>query len=221
MAHSSTVEDYLKHLYLQQQAHRDQLVPTGKVARALGVTPGTATVMIKTLAESGLVEHEPRAGAKLTDKGQRLALHVLRRHRIIELFLVKTLEFDWSEVADEAEILEHAVSEKVLDRIDKLLGHPTVDPHGDPIPTATGEIARPRLQPLTECDGEQSVRIARVDDTDADFLRFADERGLTPGTTLTVEAVDSMADAVTIRPEGGQPMVVGSAAARRIFVRPN
>src|SRR4051812_8652868 len=137
-----TVENYLKQIYLEQQAAEDadELVPMGRLASVMGVVPGTATSMIKALADSGLVSYEPRGGAKLTRGGQQLALHVLRRHRLVELFLVKILGLDWSEVHDEAEELEHAISEKVLERIDRVLGHPSVDPHGDPIPSAKGKV---------------------------------------------------------------------------------
>src|SRR5215213_586226 len=127
---SSTVENYVKQLYLEQRAPR-QLVPMGRLAAAMGVVPGTATSMVKALSDAGLVEYEPRGGARLTRGGEQLALHVLRRHRLVEVFLVKVLGLDWSEVHAEAEELEHAISDKVLDKIDKLLGHPSVDPHGD------------------------------------------------------------------------------------------
>src|SRR5205809_1615114 len=149
---SSTVEDYVKQIYLEQlgAADRDDLVSMGRLAAAMGVVPGTATAMIKALADAGLVEYEPRGGARLTRGGERLALHVLRRHRLVELFLVKVLGLDWSEVHDEAEELEHAISDKVLDKIDKLLGHPSVDPHGDPIPTAKGKVSEERLAALPE-----------------------------------------------------------------------
>src|SRR5580765_6417701 len=131
---SVTVENYLKQLYLSQQEEPERLVAMGKLAGAMGVVPGTATTMVKALADSGLVSYEPRGGVRLTRAGEQLALHVLRRHRLIELFLVKFLDLDWSEVHAEAEELEHAVSDKVLEKIDALLGHPVVDPHGDPIP---------------------------------------------------------------------------------------
>ena len=111
----------------------------GKLATAMGVVPGTATTMMEALADSGLVAYEPRGGVRLTRGGARvLALHVLRRHRLVELFLVQVLGMDWSEVHPEAEELEHAISDKVLERIDTLLGHPSVDPHGDPIPPPRG-----------------------------------------------------------------------------------
>ena len=132
---SITVENYLKQLYLEQQNKPDELVSMGKLATAMNVVPGTATTMVKALADSGLVEYEPRGGVRLTRGGEQLALHVLRRHRLVELFLVKVLGLDWSEVHPEAEELEHAISEKVLEKIDTLLGNPSVDPHGDPIPS--------------------------------------------------------------------------------------
>src|SRR5215813_10975620 len=148
---SITVENYLKQIYLEQQQTTDELVPMGRLATAMGVVPGTATSMIKALADSGLVVYEPRTGARLTKGGEQLALHVLRRHRLLELFLVKVLGLNWSEVHTEAEELEHAISDKVLDRIDALLGHPSVDPHGDPIPTAKGKVSEERYQPLVDC----------------------------------------------------------------------
>src|SRR3954454_17612488 len=149
---SITVENYLKQLYLEQQNASEELVPMGKLASAMGVVPGTATSMVKALADSGLVSYEPRFGARLTKAGEQLELHVLRRHRLVELFLVKVLGLDWSEVHDEAEHLEHAVSEKVLERIDAFLGHPSVDPHGDPIPTSKGKVFPQKLQTLSECE---------------------------------------------------------------------
>src|SRR3954468_10456586 len=132
---SSTVENYLKTLYAEQQAAGGDLVPMGALAAAMNVAPGTATAMVKALADAGLADYEPRGGVRLTAKGEKLALHVLRRHRLGGLFLVEVLGLDWSEVDEEAEELEHAISDKVLDRIDALLKFPQVDPHGDPIPT--------------------------------------------------------------------------------------
>src|SRR5438034_298483 len=143
-----TVEDYLKALYAEQQrgtARGDGgLVAMGALALAMSVAPGTATAMVKTLAEAGLVDYEPRGGVRLSGKGEKLALHVLRRHRLVELFLVEVLGLDWSEVDPEAEELEHAISDKVMERIDWLLDHPQVDPHGDPIPSAKGTIPHRR-----------------------------------------------------------------------------
>ncbi|MEX2217028.1 MAG: metal-dependent transcriptional regulator [Phycisphaeraceae bacterium] len=219
--HSSTTENYLKHLLLLQQQQDDESpVSTGKLATSLEVTPGTATVMVKGLAESGLVDYESRGGVRLTRSGQKAALDVLRRHRLVELFLVRVLGLDWSEVHEEAEILEHAVSEKVLQKIDLMLGKPAFDPHGDPIPDARGRLADRRLLSLPECKEGQRVEVSRVDDQSPQFLRFAEGRGLTPGASLTIEAVDEVADAVTLRGKGGEPLVIGFAAAKKILVSP-
>src|ERR1044071_3228984 len=125
---TSTVEDYLKCILLEQR-DPESLVSMGQISAALKVAPGTVTAMVKTLADSGLVTYEPYSGVRLTPAGRTLAVHVLRRHRLLELFLVQIVGLDWSEVHPEAEQLEHAVSERVIDRIDELLGHPAVDPH--------------------------------------------------------------------------------------------
>jgi len=218
---TSTVEDYLKQLYLeQQQPGNSELVPMGKLANAMGVVPGTATSMVKALADSGLVTYEPRSGARLTKGGEQLALHVLRRHRLVELFLVKTLGLDWSEVHEEADKLEHAISEKVLDRIDALLDHPRVDPHGDPIPPAKGKMPGTRQMSLLECELRSPLRVARVIDQEPAFLQFVHRCGLSIGTTLTVQSRDPQAAAVSIEVAGKPPVALGSEAASKIFVEP-
>jgi DtxR family Mn-dependent transcriptional regulator len=213
---SSTVENYVKRLYMEQQRSADRLVPMGRLAEVMGVVPGTATTMVKALGEERLVHYEPRSGVRLTRSGEKLALHVLRRHRLLELFLVRVLGFDWSEVHDEAEVLEHAVSEKVLERIDELLGRPTTDPHGDPIPDAAGAVVHPRVRTLADLAAGQEVQIARVESEDPLFLKFADEHGLVPGNVVVIASRDPIADAVTLQAAGHQPVLVGTAAARRI-----
>src|SRR5213596_2200104 len=148
MLPSSTVENYLKAIYQGQSslAREQRRVPMGGVASALGVTPGTATTMVNALAESGLAEYEPYSGVRLTASGEKLAGLVLRRHRLVELFLVQVMGMSWAEVHDEAEQLEHVVSERLIERIDDMLGHPTHDPHGDPIPSPDGAIAARPLE---------------------------------------------------------------------------
>ena len=222
---SSTVENYLKQIYLLQQQDSDDLVSMGKIAALMGVVPGTATSMIKTLADSGLVSYEPRSGVRLTKGGEQLALHVLRRHRLVELFLVKTLGLDWSEVHAEAEELEHAISDKVLDRIDALLGHPSVDPHGDPIPPGkeggkVGKMPPAAHQSLMECDLKTAVRVARISDQEPAFLQFVNRCGLPPGTELSVRSRDPQAAAVVIATAGKANVTLGTAAAAKIFVEP-
>lgn len=215
---SSTVENYLKQIYLEQQAGKeDELVSMGKLASAMAVTPGTATSMIKTLSEANLVDYEPRSGVRLTHAGEQLALHVLRRHRLVELFLVKVLGLDWSEVHEEAEHLEHAISDKVLERIDKFLGHPSVDPHGDPIPTSKGKLPTPKLENLADVEAGRAVRIARVSDQEPGFLQFLHRSGLTPGVAVTVQGRDVNADSVVLKTKGGG-VTLGTGAASKIWV---
>src|SRR5258705_6700464 len=166
MLPSSTVENYLKAIYHGQSAltEHDGLVPMGSVASALGVTPGTATTMVKALAESGLADYEPYSGVRLTAAGEKLAGLVLRRHRLVELFLVQVMGMNWDEVHDEAEQLEHVVSERLIERIDDMLGHPTHDPHGDPIPTAEGAIANRNFDNLLTCPVGTPLRVMRIAD---------------------------------------------------------
>jgi len=158
---TSTVENYLKALFLLDPCAEKQ-VATGELAKSLHVTPGSATSMIKTLAEAGHVEHRPHYGVQLTERGRNLAIHVVRRHRIVELFLVQILGMDWSQVHDEAEQLEHVVSNEVIERMDALLGFPTVDPHGDPIPTAEGILPQRTLTQLASCNAGDCVSVERI-----------------------------------------------------------
>src|SRR4026209_1753954 len=153
MAQSQTVENYLKAIFQAQMAREssDPLVPMGQLATALGGVPGTATTMVKALADSGLAQYEPYVGVRLTPAGEKLAALVLRRHRLIELFLVKVMGMSWIDVHDEAENLEHAVSDRLIERIDEMLGRPQVDPHGDPIPDPEGTVDRREYDTLLTC----------------------------------------------------------------------
>ena len=213
---TSTVEDYLKSLFLLDPLAETKIA-TGDLAKALHVTPGSATSMVKTLAEAGLVEHRPHYGVKLTEAGRNLAVHVVRRHRIVELFLVQVLGMDWGAVHDEAEKLEHAVSNDVIERMDALLGHPTVDPHGDPIPNASGEIPRRALVQLASCKVGDYVSVARINDQDTEFLKFAEEYGLLLGATVTITSRNEHANSITLH-SGKQEVVLGLASAGRIEV---
>ena len=215
---TSTVENYLKHIYLQQHHFHNDLMPTGRLAQVMNVTPGTATSMVKTLADAALIDYEPRCGVRLTEAGQKLALRVLRRHRLIELFLVKTLKFDWSQVHDEAEELEHVISNRMLERIDEHLGHPTKDPHGDPIPSAAGTVHAIERHSLSDCVIGQPMRVMRVMDQQPSFLRFVDSHGLNPGVGLIVHERDEAADSVTIESVDGEHITLGTAAADKILV---
>lgn len=217
---TSTVEDYLKAILVEEQRRPGALVPTGRIAELLAVAPGTVTAMVKTLAESRLAEHEPYSGVRLTAAGRRLALHVLRRHRLVELFLVEAMGMNWSEVHAEAERLEHAVSDRLIDRMDEILGHPSVDPHGDPIPSAHGEVEEAELPSLTSCAVDAALRVARVTDQSGEFLRLVERAGLMPGSRVRVVDREEAADTVTLETEESEPMRLGFRAASKILVEP-
>ena len=219
---SSTVENYLKTIYKAQSAQQDRgrLVPMGHLAHALGVVPGTATTMVKALAESGMVEYEPYAGVRLTPAGEKLAALVLRRHRLMELFLVKVLGMSWAEVHEEAERLEHAASDQLIDRIDTMLGCPATDPHGDPIPDSSGSMVMRDYQTLLTCPLDAPVVLTRVTDQDATFLRFLEGNSLTPGQALRVETRDDAADQVVVRGKSDRQITIGMRAAAKLQVAP-
>lgn len=221
MLATSTVENYLKAIYLGVSSlsapHR--LLPMGQLATALGVAPGTATTMVKTLAESGLVEYEPYAGVTLTDAGQKLAALVVRRHRVIELFLVRVMGYRWDEVHEEAEQLEHVVSDRLIDRMDEMLGRPEVDPHGDPIPDAEGVVKPQAAQSLLTCPLHTRVTIMRVIDQDKSFLRFIESHDLKPGEAIEVEDRDAASDSVRVRGKDDQRITIGARAASKLLVQ--
>src|SRR6201988_560857 len=200
MLPSSTVENYLKAIFQGQTAltGSERLVPMGQVASSLGVPPGTATTMVKALSESGLAEYEPYSGVRLSAAGEKLAGLVLRRHRLGELFLVQVMGMSWTEVHEEAEQLEHAVSERLIELIDEMLGRPTHDPHGDPIPTAEGRLAALHLESLLTCPLDTPLKVTRITDQDPAFLRFIESNDLKPGQAIEVEQRDTAADSVRL-----------------------
>ena len=215
---TSTVEDYLKCILLEEEGSASELVSTGQIATALDVAPGTVTAMMKTLSESGLVAYEPYSGVSLTPAGRQLALHVLRRHRLIELFLVQVMKMDWSEVHGEAERLEHVVSDALIQRMDEMLGHPATDPHGDPIPDASGVVAETAVASLLTCPMGQSVRVARVMDQTPRFLQFVERQGLRPGIEVEISSRNEAADTVELRLGDGRALNLGYRAASKVLV---
>jgi DtxR family Mn-dependent transcriptional regulator len=221
MAHSQTVENYLKTIFQAQMAleNASALVPMGQLATALGVVPGTATTMVKALADSGLAHYEPYAGVRLTPAGEKLAALVLRRHRLIELFLVNVMGMSWTEVHDEAENLEHAVSDRLIDRIDEMLGRPAVDPHGDPIPDPEGTVPMPEYDSLLTCPLDAPVTISRVSDQDRAFLQFAERHDLRPGDVVRVEERSVAGDSVQLRGRNERRVTIGARAASKVLVQ--
>lgn len=220
MLPSSTVENYLKAIYVGEThlVGSQKLVPMGQLAGALGIAPGTATTMVKALAESGLVVYEPYNGVRLTTAGEKLAARVLRRHRLIELFLVQVMGMKWDEVHDDAEQMEHVVSDRLIERIDEMLGRPEFDPHGDPIPNAEGQLAHRTLETLLTCPLHTMVTVARVTDQDAAFLRFIEGNNLKPGQKIEVEERDEVSDSVRLRGSNDRRMTIGARAASKLLV---
>lgn len=211
---SLTIENYVKTIYQLSAGEGGQAAATGKVAEALGVSPGTVTSMLKTLSESGLAEYVPYEGARLTDAGRMLALRVLRRHRLIELFLVRTLKLSWDEVHEEAENMEHAVSDLLVDRIDAFLNFPATDPHGDPIPKADGTVAGSTGRCLSQLAVGERFRVVRVIDQSPDFLRYLTETGLQLDATGTVVVNRSESGTITIEVAGQQTTLAHNIADR-------
>ena len=191
---SPSAEDYLKHLYVLGQSGK---VSTQALAAALDVAPASVTGMLRKLTEQGLVSHAPYQGARLTAEGERVALEVLRHHRLLELFLHRALGVPLDEVHDEAEALEHALSERLEARIAAWLGDPTHDPHGDPIPTLGGELPARAERRLSQLAPGDCAVIARVPDGDAEQLRTLVGAGLTPGARLRIRAVDAALGTLT------------------------
>jgi DtxR family Mn-dependent transcriptional regulator len=186
---TEAIEDYAKTIYaLDRREHGP--VGTSALADALGVSPGTVTAMLKRMSELGLVEHEPYHGVSLTESGERVALEVIRHHRLIESYLADALGMPWDQVHDEAEVLEHYISEDLERRIAAKLGDPSLDPHGDPIPSAELDMATDDTVALAELEPGDAAVFARVSDRDSEMLRFLDERGIRPGCEIVLRRRD-------------------------------
>ncbi len=214
---TSTVEDYLKSI-LRLHEQPGQQLTVGFIASELGVTPGTVSSMMRHLSEQGLIRYVPRKSITLLPKGREQALRVVRRHRLIESFLVSIMKLDWAEVHEEAEILEHAVSDRLLKRMDEMLDHPSHDPHGDPIPDDLGNIASHDSQRLADVEAG-CYRIVRVGDSDPKFLDWLRDHELLPGCEVEMTGRDPVAGVTEIVAQSNQRTVqLGEGAAAEIFV---
>lgn len=216
---SLTIENYVKSIF-QICGRQNKSAATGQLAEALEVSPGTVTSMLKTLSEAGLAEYRPYEGVSLTDAGRSLALRVLRRHRLIEQFLVKTLELTWDEVHEEAENMEHAVSDLLIDRIDEFLGFPKSDPHGDPIPRSDGTLPIPEGKSLPELKVGDLFQLVRVMDQAPDFLRYLSDVGLPLGVVGKVVDLQTQAGIVTIAVEGSDMTLSHDKAEKLLVAEP-
>jgi DtxR family Mn-dependent transcriptional regulator len=212
---SGAVEDYAKAIYVLGQ--RADVVTTNALAARLGVTPASASAMVKRLDALGLVEHEPYRGFRLTFEGERVALEVLRHHRLLELYLAETLGMPWDRVHDEAEVLEHVISEDLEALIAAKLGDPTHDPHGDPIPSAELVVDEKETVTLQSLEtGDRGVFV-RISDSDPEMLRYLGERGITPGESF--EVIDKHPfDGPVFARFAGEQHVLGGALARAMRV---
>ncbi len=215
---TTSVENYLKAIYSAQQGDAGR-VKTKRIAQALEVSRPSVSGMLKSLAAEGLVDYRPYKGARLTDEGRHMALKVIRNHRLIEVFLVKTLGYSWDEVHDEAERLEHAVSDKLVSRIDAFLNHPRFDPHGDPIPTAEGQVETREMLNLTDVQEGKEVRLERVMDQTPEVLRYMDRIGLRPGSELRVDEVLDFDGQMFLTVEGEDVVVSQRLAGMMLVTR--
>ena len=208
---SPAIEDYLKTVYAHTEWQPDPITPSG-LAQALGVAPSSVTEMVKKMAAQGLVQHVPYGAIRLTDTGRLRALAVVRRHRLIETWLVREMGYAWDEVHDEAEVLEHALSDRLLEAIDARLGRPVRDPHGDAIPAADGTLVSEPAVRLDEASAGHVGRVIRISDRDPAVLRELDEAGVGPGSELRV-ADAAGAASVTVVVDGATRAIPADAAA--------
>jgi DtxR family Mn-dependent transcriptional regulator len=215
---SLTIENYIKTIYQLSSVNPTKGVATGKIAESLAVQPGTVTSMLKTLSEAELASYVPYEGVRLTEAGKMLALRVLRRHRLIELFLAKTLNLSWDEVHDEAENMEHAVSEWLIDKIDAFLEYPSSDPHGDPIPRPDGTVAAEVGVCLSTLPAGKRFRLVRVLDQSTDFLRYCTQNGLSLGNEGTIVENNAASGVVRFTFGAGDIVVSGQVAEKLIVV---
>ena len=216
MSFSSAIEDYAKALYALEQQHGGAVTTTA-LAERLGVTPGSASAMVRKLGELGLAEHEPYRGARLTASGRKVALEVVRHHRLLELFLAEVLEVPWDEVHEEAEVLEHVLSEKLEARIAAKLGNPTTDPHGDPIPGVDLDVADgPSTNLASLAPGVEGV-VRRISDRDPAMLRYLTDMGVGPGDDFAVVGRQPFGGPLTVRFDGGE-RIIGETLAAAIWV---
>jgi DtxR family transcriptional regulator, Mn-dependent transcriptional regulator len=214
--HAEGAENYAKAIY-QLQAGVDGPVGTGAVAERLGVTPASASAMLKRLAEDGLAEYRPYHGVRLTPRGEQLALEMVRHHRLIELFLAEVLGMPWDRVHEEAEVLEHHISEELEELIAAKLGQPARDPHGDPIPSRELDIEADRTVSLADLEVGSDGVFERVSDRDPEMLRYLDSRGIRPGAGITVTGREPFEGPVSVTVAGAEH-ALGAPLARRMRV---
>ena len=212
---TTAVQDYAKAIFRLET--RNGSASTSELAAVLEVRPASVSGMLRKLSDLGLVEHEPYRGVRLTGRGRRVALEVIRHHRLLELFLVESLGMTWDEVHAEAEVLEHALSEELEELIAAKLGDPTVDPHGDPIPSRELKLAERVAPALAELAPGETGTFVRISDSDPEMLRYLGERGIVPGTTLELLERQPFDGPIYVR-AGDEVHVLGGTLARAMRV---
>jgi DtxR family Mn-dependent transcriptional regulator len=215
---TSSEENYLKTIY-HLEALKAGSVMTSQIADRMNTTSASVTDMIKKLSEKNLVDYERYHGVKMTRKGEKMALGVIRRHRLWEVFLTDILKFNWDEVHVLAEELEHVSSDELISRLDAYLGHPRFDPHGDPIPDGSGKMSHPAGQSLSEVEIGQDVHLFGVSDHSPPFLRFLEKKGLKPGVRFVVLEKDEFDQSILIRFVGGETTFLSHQAAQQLLIR--
>ncbi len=212
---SEQIENYLKNIYKIQST--EGKVSTSSLSDRLQISPASVTEMVKKLADEGSLRYTPYKGVELTATGTRDALKIIRKHRLWEMFLVEVLHFGWEEIDEEAERFEHIMSEKMEDKIDEVLGFPSVDPHGDPIPSKNGTVKNIRAIPLAEGDEGMTVRIVRVNDSNAELLQYASSIGISLNRKLTIKQRIKFDNSLVVK-MSGKDITISSTLAANIFV---
>ncbi|HEY6952324.1 MAG TPA: metal-dependent transcriptional regulator [Bacteroidota bacterium] len=212
---SEQIENYLKNIYKIQTV--EGKVSTTSLSEKLQISPASVSEMIKKLAEEGSLTHTPYKGVELTESGKRMALKILRKHRLWEMFLVEVLHFGWEEIDEEAEKFEHIMSGKMEDKIDEVLGFPSVDPHGDPIPSKNGTVKVVRSYPLSDVKDGVIVRVLRVNDANPELLQYASSIGLSLNKRLSVKQKMKFDNSLVVK-IGSREMTISATLAENIFV---
>ena len=215
---STSTQNYLKAIWGLKEWSSEPVTAT-LIAKQLGLKLSSVSDAVRKMAKQGLVSHTPYGSVELTELGRQYALVMVRRHRLLESFLVQALDYTWDEVHDEAENLEHAVSDMLIERVDKFLNYPTRDPHGDPIPTVDGQITIPSAHRLTDSGAQSQVTVERISDSDPQLLKFLEERGIVTGAVLSTREGAPFSDSLEIQVAGGtQWVVLGRPATDAVFV---
>ena len=217
--HSSSEENYLKTIFkLQEQS--GEIVINSDLARALEVHSASVTDMLKKMARKKLIHYEKSRGVRLTEKGKQVAIVIIRKHRLWELFLVEKLGFKWDEVHEIAEQLEHIDSEPLINRLDAYLGHPKSDPHGDPIPNADGVFSKSKSVLLSEMKKGNEGKFTGVIDHSASFLNYLDKIGISLGDTIKIKAVEEFDKSLTLQLKGKNELIVSNKVADSLLITP-